>query len=119
MRDFVASRRDQVRTIRRTVEGHLAIRAAADGADVFALRGAEPFGLAFFTDRTAHSVSVNQNRIIEGKGLDLPGQAAAAVDAREVISLAVRIAGNAMSRLRSGCHVRRDVTTSRHDVAPR
>src|ERR1700722_1486884 len=59
---LVTMRSDQVRTIRGTVDGNFALRAAADGADFLALGGAKSFGFAFFTDRTGHSGSPRDER---------------------------------------------------------
>src|SRR5580704_8340084 len=59
---LVAMRSDQVRTIRGTVNGNFALRAAANGADFLALGGTKSLGFAFFTDRTSHSGSHRDER---------------------------------------------------------
>src|ERR1700721_1849831 len=48
---------EEVRAVGRTVNGNFALRAAADGADFFALRGTKSYGFTFFADRTRHSGS--------------------------------------------------------------
>src|SRR6266849_6506199 len=55
--DFVAPGGQQIGAITRTINRYLALGPATDGADFFALDGAEPLRLALFADRAAHSVS--------------------------------------------------------------
>src|SRR5580700_6136667 len=51
---LVAVGRDQVRAVRGTVDGNFALRTAADGADLLALRRTESCCFSFLTDRTGH-----------------------------------------------------------------
>src|SRR5277367_1778697 len=51
---FVPMRRDQVGAVLRTVDRNFPLRAAANGADLLALRWTESLRFAFFTDRTGH-----------------------------------------------------------------
>jgi hypothetical protein len=49
---------EQVGAIWRAIDGDFAARAAANGADGFALRGTEPRAFSLFTDRTLHGSSL-------------------------------------------------------------
>ena len=46
----------EIAAVGRAIEGDFALGAATDGADFFGLGRAEPFGLAFLTDRTEHRI---------------------------------------------------------------
>src|SRR5690242_5698051 len=50
-------RGDQITAIRRAINRNLALRAAANGADFFALRGTKSRGFSFFTNHTNHAGS--------------------------------------------------------------
>ena len=57
---FPAVRGHQMRAVGRTIDGDLAFAAAADCADLLALRGTETLRRALFADRTAHPVSLGR-----------------------------------------------------------
>src|SRR5579862_513220 len=59
---LITVRRDQVRAIRRTVDGHFALRAAADSTDFFAFGRTVANRLALFTNRTVQWLSPDGKR---------------------------------------------------------
>ena len=59
---FVAMRGKEIRAIGRAVEGDFALRAAADGADGFGLRGAKATRFAFLADRTGQEFPLSDKR---------------------------------------------------------
>jgi hypothetical protein len=54
---FISVGGDEIGAVRRAIDRDFALGAAANGANLFPLGGAEASGFALFADRTEHRVS--------------------------------------------------------------